>query len=1036
MPKPKFTPLEERVLTVSLAGESREDVDEKIVDPSAGYTENMIFNKHGSVQKCQGYAEETVNWDRASHEASLDTIFRVDDSSKPNRLIASGFYEDSTPVSGTTESQGPDDGDHFFAMSQKLATAKMHAIDEYCAATQRVLASVGKGESKRAFFLVEIGGYIIVSWILDLGAGSNDRLDYLVIHEDTGEVVQVQTTLGAYDCIEQYRIVTNGTDTAYVVAMVEDAGVADKLAWGKIEVNTTTGAVTDTNLTDKISFNSDPANSMYLDAIFLNHPTYGDGTVTIQHDKTGATGANTITLRFFDDAGTQDIGPITKTVGAATDLQGCVSIHHITNYDTSTSYLVWHAVDDTNDDIYMGVVNIDNTFTDSLAGTSVYNGSTAITLLTASADYAVAYDADDPDKCSSMAFWEEATANDNRQVRMRQWRIDTGATSGSIMDAIIESEVISRAFTYRGQCYCWIRRLDDSYPRLFLIRGENPACMALACVDIALAKAVSKSVGLYAGPTPVVFTDTQKMLFCADTDPGDLSSIDTAQGTITELEMGTSNHVAPMIGDARAVGTGSFCAWWDGQNFVEYGFASPPIITSVVKGGAGSIADGDYQFVAVAEWFDAEGNLFRSAPSAPVAFTMAGGPAAATVRVACPIFPSWLRSSEGSGLSSLARVSVFRTTLAGAWHECHSFECQMTVNSFDTADSDTTIESNRYLYSSTEVEASFPFPGKLSLAGSRLWNIPGQDPKTLYYSKELRKGQAPEFTSTHYVSFTDAVLGVASMAGFIIVFLSDRVYRLSGEGLDDRGEGGFYLPELISYHGLTSSNLLLTTPIGVVYHSAEGIMLYTGGALQNISERFEDTVSTAGTPTRIVCQEEDQWIRFFCPSGELIYDWSHQRWTYLDSDAFDDIDLLDDGVLYAWDNSNDVPLFNLDSGYQRDGADYSFTKETGWIKVGNLTGFVRIWWIQILGEHISGAQTLKVTIYHDYSSTVVETHNLAIGAGGVSPYLARIKPGKQKCTAIKIKLEDTSQDAYTACRLNAVELVYGYKGPKARRNTL
>src|SRR5690606_13237663 len=73
---------------------------------------------------------------------------------------------------------------------------------------------------------------------------------------------------------------------------------------------------------------------------------------------------------------------------------------------------------------------------------------------------------------------------------------------------------------------------------------------------------------------------------------------------------------------------GAYPAVHDGSLMTEASFIETPIILAAAEANFGfpAVGDGTYSYVAVWEWFDSQGNFFRSAPSTPKQVTVTGGP--------------------------------------------------------------------------------------------------------------------------------------------------------------------------------------------------------------------------------------------------------------------------------------------------------------------------------------------------------------------------------------------------------------------------
>lgn len=91
---------------------------------------------------------------------------------------------------------------------------------------------------------------------------------------------------------------------------------------------------------------------------------------------------------------------------------------------------------------------------------------------------------------------------------------------------------------------------------------------------------------------------------------------------LVNFTIGTSNIVTGEIGGDLNL-SGGFMWMYDGLTPVEQGFHLwPDFVEVAASGGLGAMSSQEYFYVATYEWSDNQGNIFRSAPSIPVSFTI------------------------------------------------------------------------------------------------------------------------------------------------------------------------------------------------------------------------------------------------------------------------------------------------------------------------------------------------------------------------------------------------------------------------------
>jgi hypothetical protein len=176
----------------------------------------------------------------------------------------------------------------------------------------------------------------------------------------------------------------------------------------------------------------------------------------------------------------------------------------------------------------------------------------------------------------------------------------------------------------------------------------------------------------------------------------------------------------------------------------------------------------------------------------------------------------------------------------------------------------------------------------------------------------------------------------------------------------------------------------------------------------------------AGVLTGVTTLPEEQAILLSSSTGILVYDYFYNLWSQYALPSIGSC--LYDNAHTILSADGNVRLQG--SAYGDAGAPYTTTIDTGWLSLAGVTGYQRILNIVFLGDH-KGPCKFVVDVMYDFSETVVDTYEfdtttLQSTVYGVStPYgtgtfggdtdgvfRLKLKPSKQKCTSVKLRLRD------------------------------
>lgn len=519
--------------------------------------------------------------------------------------------------------------------------------------------------------------------------------------------------------------------------------------------------------------------------------------------------------------------------------------------------------------------------------------------------------------------------------------------------------------------------------------------------------------------------------------------------------------------------TGGFLWAYDGYAAVEQGFHLYPDYVEVTTSTTGGlVTDQQYFYQVTYEWSDNQGNIFRSAPSIPVAVTAAGGNTSSnTINV--PTLRLTYKTANP------AKIVIYR------WSTAHQTYYQVTsianpILNSTTVDSiafvdtlaDSSIIGNSILYTTGGVIENIgpPATSNLTLFQSRLFLVDAEDRNLLWYSKQVIEGAPVEMSDllTIYVAPTAGAQGstgpitaLSALDDKLIIFKKDAIYYINGTGPDNTGANSQYSePVFISSTvGCDNQQSIVFMPQGLMFQSDKGIWLlgrdlattYIGAPVAKFATTGGATVQSA------VNVPGTNQVRFTMSSGiTLVYDYFYGQWgTFVNVPAISSTLYQN---LHTYINSLGK-VHQETPGVYLDGSNpvlMSFT--TSWFNLAGLQGFERAYHFYLLGTYLS-PHKLQVQIAYDYNpsptqSTMILPDNLSINYGddtlwGSTPTWGgqsnieqwRVFMQQQKCQAFQLTISEffdrsMGYPAGAGLTLSGINLLVGTKksSPTLRAN--
>lgn len=462
-------------------------------------------------------------------------------------------------------------------------------------------------------------------------------------------------------------------------------------------------------------------------------------------------------------------------------------------------------------------------------------------------------------------------------------------------------------------------------------------------------------------------------------------------------------------------------------SFSEMNFFDYPQISVGGTVAGGTILAGEYIYEAYYKWINGNGDLVNS-PVSIKSITYAANIASANVYVTTPPFFS-------NKLNPVTRV--FRSLKNGRIPYFES-DLQKIETLFVDNLTDASIKNNTLPYTEGGILPNYPFYSirAFALYKNAVFVIDANTPNLIRYSLPRTQGTALAYfegalNTLGFNMLMESRGGVctylATMDDKLVIFKEDLIYAVVGELPNNQGIGGSLSdPQLItSPVGCSEPNSVVLIPTGLIFKSKKGIWLldrslncsYIGADV----EKYNDLKVTSSKLLTAVNK-----VKFSTTEGVvLVYDYYYQTWNIeLYGDGISDLTNLDDKLTLITESGKiyqEKPAL-----YTRGGDNYNMSFTTGWVKLAGLSGFQRLYKILFLGTY-TGSHVIKVSVYYDYDNEPSEYHyfdptgNLGVrfpfGSGSWgsvvpyagyadSTYLFRINVRQQKCTAVRVRLED------------------------------
>lgn len=460
--------------------------------------------------------------------------------------------------------------------------------------------------------------------------------------------------------------------------------------------------------------------------------------------------------------------------------------------------------------------------------------------------------------------------------------------------------------------------------------------------------------------------------------------------------------------------TGGYLGMYDGAEFAEHGFFQQPVEPVVTRTGAGSVAAGTYYYSVTYQWQDAFGQIYESAPSAPVSFTVTGGMGASALQIAVP-------NVKLTNKASQIYITVYRSTDGFTFYQLPStglggsYASNKEVWSSNVADNNTTASllSQPILYTSGGElsNAQAPACSHVATYKRRLIVSPSEDSNSIWYSKEIIPATSgaigtPVNWAFEFVLSVDEkggpIVGTIQLDDKLIIGKASTLSVLTGDGPANNGaQNDFSTPQIIATDtGFESGRSLVLMPLGILFKSPKGYYLLDRSlSVSYIGAPVENFNSYACTSAVLLYDRNEVW--FGTTTNQIIYNYYFNLWSTATFSWTHAVSYQSKytGVL-------NVNLIQETPGiYTRNGSGYALKVTTGWMSFANVQGYQRVYKMLLLGTYKS-AHKLQVDFAYDFVDSSAQTTVFELSQTADSPLQNRIFLSRQKCESVKMTLTD------------------------------
>lgn len=314
----------------------------------------------------------------------------------------------------------------------------------------------------------------------------------------------------------------------------------------------------------------------------------------------------------------------------------------------------------------------------------------------------------------------------------------------------------------------------------------------------------------------------------------------------------------------------------------------------------------------------------------------------------------------------------------------------------------------------------------MTAASGRIWYI--RDGKA-FFSKQVSQGKPIGFNADLYVDSPNGenLVAVSHMDEYTVLFSKNNVFVCAGQGPNDLGSGQSYYPvEVASDVGCHNPNSVLSTGLGVFFAGPDTFYLLRRDMQVVRIGNVEESVKVSSITSAVHDRTKRRCIWHmvgddYATEKYLVFDYENGLWfTWVGSD-------VNGTVSMAWTPTDTYILTSSGAIKRQDPHEEhpSAVLETGWIHIGQVTGFKRFRNCYVVSR--TSEEDAKAYFYidfgYDYDPTFAQTEWLDPGEMDPDHDIARVKPLRQKCASFKLRIRTQA----VSCVLSHIGLEVGVK---------
>lgn len=475
---------------------------------------------------------------------------------------------------------------------------------------------------------------------------------------------------------------------------------------------------------------------------------------------------------------------------------------------------------------------------------------------------------------------------------------------------------------------------------------------------------------------------------------------------------------------------------YDGDSIVEHGFLLyPERVTAVANGSGGSLDVGDYLIYIVYEWTDNFGQIHRSRPSVA---TSVSAVANDSIDVTAPTLR--LTRKDGTNRSNVSIVGYVTEANGSIAYRFTSITTPIlndtTVDTVSLGTITSVSTTSEILYTVGNVLPNDPAPAcsVIEVFQNRAWLGGLENPSQVWFSKENKLGLPVEF-SDEFQKAIETANGPVTSLSFVddklLAFKADRYFITYGDGPNDTNTlGGFSEFEDRSVDiGCENPRSITFLPNGIMLKTKKGFYSIDSAlTAQYIGADVEEFNGLTVTSANLLPDLNE--CRFTTNDGALlIYNYYYGKWSTATN--------LKANSAVLWQNALTIlktngTIFNYNDAIFKDAtAGYGVVLESGWISMGNISSYKRVYELLFFGNYKSQHKIrvkiaynnddswLHSGVYDPTTSFPVEYYgddspygetNTVYGGKPID-YCVRVRLKKQKCSSFKFRFEELTTSA-------------------------